>query len=443
MKVTLKEWNAIATWHWDMPEDEVCGICRVQFDGTCPTCKFPGDECSLLLGKCGHSFHMIRPSIAGWCHVRLSIRSSSNRHHPGVFQHGHAAAAMSLNNPAQPPIQDPPSRPGTSLRPTDRYSWGYEDQNVAEAQQAEPVKSPTYDRATDDEVGDPANNPHDEGAGQQQFAFHPFFTLIEDAHTTDYHHPTVHYIFSDDDTDIVTEAALRSLETQQDALTNSKKFSPRDAEENPDDSPKSTLLPPPIPGVRENYIVLDIEPVPVNTPAHPATGDPAHQTTGAISSPLANQAAQSPTQMQTPPSAGVLQTQFCVTSAKSFSPSWQVLSSELVPAPTFENHDPVASPGHGLMLKIHGTGGLPADTGKEREDRGTPRLEDMMDQFAKRMRELQTVIDAADLAGTLEDEGEKDTQEGAVPKEAESISGRIEEGKREEEADGDKETEHS
>jgi anaphase-promoting complex subunit 11 len=47
MKVTLKEWNAIATWHWDMPEDEVCGICRVQFDGTCPTCKFPGDDCSL------------------------------------------------------------------------------------------------------------------------------------------------------------------------------------------------------------------------------------------------------------------------------------------------------------------------------------------------------------------------------------------------------------
>jgi anaphase-promoting complex subunit 11 len=47
MKVNLKEWNAIATWHWDIPEDEVCGICRVQFDGTCPTCKFPGDECAL------------------------------------------------------------------------------------------------------------------------------------------------------------------------------------------------------------------------------------------------------------------------------------------------------------------------------------------------------------------------------------------------------------
>ena len=47
MKVAIKEWNAIATWHWDIPEDEVCGICRVQFDGTCPTCKFPGDDCAL------------------------------------------------------------------------------------------------------------------------------------------------------------------------------------------------------------------------------------------------------------------------------------------------------------------------------------------------------------------------------------------------------------
>jgi hypothetical protein len=49
MKVTIKEWNAVASWRWNMPEDEVCGICRVQFDGTCPTCKFPGDDCSLCM----------------------------------------------------------------------------------------------------------------------------------------------------------------------------------------------------------------------------------------------------------------------------------------------------------------------------------------------------------------------------------------------------------
>ncbi|KEY75253.1 hypothetical protein S7711_07607 [Stachybotrys chartarum IBT 7711] len=58
MKVTIKEWNTVATWRWDKPEDDVCGICQVQFDGTCPTCKYPGDDCSLLSGKCGHSFHM-------------------------------------------------------------------------------------------------------------------------------------------------------------------------------------------------------------------------------------------------------------------------------------------------------------------------------------------------------------------------------------------------
>lgn len=81
MKVAIKEWNAVATWHWNIPEDEVCGICRVQFDGTCPTCKFPGDDCALgeghfllpipcwilimmaiiVQGRCNHAFHMVRP----------------------------------------------------------------------------------------------------------------------------------------------------------------------------------------------------------------------------------------------------------------------------------------------------------------------------------------------------------------------------------------------
>lgn len=77
----------------------------------------------------------------------------------------------------------------------------------------------------------------------------------------------------------------------------------------------------------------------------------------------------------------------------------------MVPAPTFENHDPSDTPGHGLMLKIHGTAGIPTEAGKEKGERGPPRLEDMMDQFAKRMRELQMVIDAADVAVPEEGEG--------------------------------------
>lgn len=47
MKVTIKKWNTVATWRWDISEDDVCGICQVHFDGTCPTCKYPGDDCSL------------------------------------------------------------------------------------------------------------------------------------------------------------------------------------------------------------------------------------------------------------------------------------------------------------------------------------------------------------------------------------------------------------
>jgi hypothetical protein len=47
MKVTIDKWNAVAAWHWDMPDDDVCGICRNPYDSTCSKCKFPGDECPL------------------------------------------------------------------------------------------------------------------------------------------------------------------------------------------------------------------------------------------------------------------------------------------------------------------------------------------------------------------------------------------------------------
>lgn len=50
------------------------------------------------------------------------------------------------------------------------------------------------------------------------------------------------------------------------------------------------------------------------------------------------------------------------------------------------------------MLKIHGTPGLPPSTASKDKDkeRGSQRLEDMMDQFAKRMNELRQVIEAGE-----------------------------------------------
>jgi anaphase-promoting complex subunit 11 len=59
MKVIIKQWNAVAAWRWDMPEDDMCGICRNPYDSTCSKCKFPGDDCPLLMGECNHSFHMV------------------------------------------------------------------------------------------------------------------------------------------------------------------------------------------------------------------------------------------------------------------------------------------------------------------------------------------------------------------------------------------------
>ncbi|CAJ0921542.1 10771_t:CDS:1, partial [Entrophospora sp. SA101] len=40
-------WNSVAYWRWDVSNEEVCGICRNLFDGCCPTCRIPGDDCPL------------------------------------------------------------------------------------------------------------------------------------------------------------------------------------------------------------------------------------------------------------------------------------------------------------------------------------------------------------------------------------------------------------
>ena len=58
MKVKIKRVNAVAIWKWNVPNDDVCGICRVPFDGCCPDCHIPGDDCPILTGQCKHVFHM-------------------------------------------------------------------------------------------------------------------------------------------------------------------------------------------------------------------------------------------------------------------------------------------------------------------------------------------------------------------------------------------------
>ena len=46
MKVKIKKWCAVASWHWQTSDDS-CGICRYPFEHCCANCKTAGDECPI------------------------------------------------------------------------------------------------------------------------------------------------------------------------------------------------------------------------------------------------------------------------------------------------------------------------------------------------------------------------------------------------------------
>lgn len=88
MKVKIKSYHAIALWKWNLnptdkqgyqggggdgdeagdEEDDVCGICRVAFDGCCPECRVPGDDCPLSEFKFPPDlfFHFRLPAMTDW-----------------------------------------------------------------------------------------------------------------------------------------------------------------------------------------------------------------------------------------------------------------------------------------------------------------------------------------------------------------------------------------
>ncbi|CAI7618450.1 unnamed protein product [Penicillium pancosmium] len=291
--------------------------------------------------------------------------------------------------------KSPPARPAPSPHPS--YGTGKEPEPpVPGMSEHHPTTSQSYD---------------DAGGGQGYLAhgmvnaepdqsspnppFQPFFTIIEDAH--------MHYIFSDDDTDIIKEAGFRSLEIQGITIPAEKKEkefeddpdSPTDPDANEEDK---SILPSATPGVRTHYLLLDVEPF--SAPTEQVTPDAKNMSTspagpGAVTSPISPPAANP---------AAVPHTQYRVTSAKSFSPTWQILNADLVPAPTFDSQDANDGPSHGMMLNIRGTGGLPKDP-RSKEDG----LEALMGRFEKHMSELQAVIDSAKVeeVGEVEVENEQ------------------------------------
>lgn len=55
---TLKKWNAVAMWSWDVDCD-TCAICRVHVMDACLKCQAENrqDDCVVVWGECNHSFH--------------------------------------------------------------------------------------------------------------------------------------------------------------------------------------------------------------------------------------------------------------------------------------------------------------------------------------------------------------------------------------------------
>ena len=50
MKVTIKNWHAVASWTWTT-EDDVCGICHMPLDGCAPGATGPGDDSPVVWGR--------------------------------------------------------------------------------------------------------------------------------------------------------------------------------------------------------------------------------------------------------------------------------------------------------------------------------------------------------------------------------------------------------
>ncbi|KAF2632613.1 hypothetical protein BU25DRAFT_78705 [Macroventuria anomochaeta] len=193
-------------------------------------------------------------------------------------------SANSPRSPALPHFEDPP----------------LEDQ--PEEQQPQPEEAPV-----DDEI------PYPEPSSEQTLLpppnFIPFFALVEDSSSGEHYHPYVHYVFADDDPIIVTAASMRGMGLDD------TRYLPHETPEGHEDqdhvgeeeeahySPVESPLPPPIPGVREHYLIVDVG----------ADGR-------------------------------------TVVDAQSLSSSWQITDASTRTAPSFDE----SSPDQGLMLRIEG-----------------------------------------------------------------------------------------
>jgi hypothetical protein len=219
---------------------------------------------------------------------------------------------------------------------------------------------PNEEQQPDDAPEDEGDLPYPEPSSEQPLLpppnFRPFFTLVEDATSGEHYHPYVHYVFADDDPTIVTAASMRGLgldDTQylpHDAQDGRERRRNQGSEEGSDqDSPVESPLPPPILGVKEHYLIIDV-------------GEDGRT----------------------------------IVDAQSLSSEWQITDTGVRTAPSFDED----SPDQGHMLRIEGVEIPGKNKGKGKTPAGQDRLSEAREQHDDIFAALDGLVQAVE--GELE-----------------------------------------
>ncbi|KAF2021817.1 hypothetical protein BU24DRAFT_336040, partial [Aaosphaeria arxii CBS 175.79] len=259
-----------------------------------------------------------------------------------------------------------PPLPQATRSPREHLLHHFDDPPSAQADD-----SPPPEESQPTQHDDPLDPPYHEDDGEIPYPepdshqmllppqnFNPFFTLIEDTTTGEHYHPYVHYVFADDDPVIMTAAAMRSLglddtkylpetspesgeheeqEEQRRRRQQQSEQDPSQAGDDEDDDERDRVhdsphvespLPPPIPGVKERYIVVDV-------------GADGHE----------------------------------ILDAQSLSSEWQITSANVRTAPSFDEE----APDQGYMLRIEGVEIGGKGKGKAKGEPGEGKLKDARD----------------------------------------------------------------
>lgn len=278
---------------------------------------------------------------------------------------------------------------------------------------------------------------------EEPFLREPFFILVKDVHTSEYHHPTVHYVFSDEDaeSDLIANAASRSLdETFPPRQTEGRH---RDSGRNLGDatgrgeataSRRSRSPSPSRTGVQEHYIIVDAIPSPgYHRPQSADLSSAINDNHGQDTATSHRESLRrTRTSSGTTDSRSTIRTSgntednlpFKIKSAHSLSPTWHILNSSITSAPTLgpDPSSPVPQEhenNNALMMQIEGLG-IDAfkneDTyidhnERQRKTDGDQQPEEDVDvkellsRFETRMGQLRQIVDAG-FADEAEERGQ-------------------------------------